>query len=648
MARIGALLTSIALCCTLNDDHEGVPRLYLGRIDSVAEVDRVELIWWLPAGGAAGFVLEQRVGSEPFRDIQQLAGDVERTIVELAPSIAGDVEFRLRVVPTGTQSGGVLVHRQLRTPTLAVTKVGAAFKVRFNRPAGSGDRIELSRRIVSLRGDAGTWTTLATVFDRENVYTDVDLSGWTDGARYDYRAIIYAGSQLSDPATVQTETASYLAAVVRSAEQFGDSVRLVFEWRSGAAETAEISYREHYSTTSTVVARTNAPGIGAVVTYDDAIRYPASAIGGIFEYTVAASGSRTTSGIARQWAVVRPANMTAALVDVPPGLEIARTSSGTFAVLADLPSSGGGASMRALIPPGGTASDAFALPSWYHPRMLVLDASGHPHAAFADSADGSGGSPVAVIHAWHDGHSWSTEEVGRFDVNGTTELARGADGTLHLAWRSLANGITVAHQQSGSWTVSALPDAFSSASSVLLAGDETGAPHLIADGESQPVHLWRDGFGWHSEQTPPLAFSWPGATARQPLFLFASAGRVTFLERGFLVGLQKFLSIATRSASGWESKGAGEFFSEQQVTDLYRAAISPDGSRIAIGTIDGILYLFDGINLSQLLWQNSSLTPFAVGFAPDGKAWALDYVSDATLDGAIRPPPRNAVLYGEF
>src|SRR5216684_4000355 len=165
---------------------------------------------------------------------------------------------------------------------------------------------------------------------------------------------------------------------------------------------------------------------------------------------------------------------------------------------------------------------------------------------------------------------------------------------------------------------------------------------------TKPVHLWRDGFGWHSEQTPPLAFSWPGATARQPLFLFASAGRVTFLERGFLVGLQKFLSIATRSASGWESKGAGEFFSEQQVTDLYRAAISPDGSRIAIGTIDGILYLFDGINLSQLLWQNSSLTPFAVGFAPDGKAWALDYVSDATLDGAIRPPPRNAVLYGEF
>jgi hypothetical protein len=632
--------------CTLNDDREDVPRLYLGSVQADGDVDHLEVSWWYPAGNAGGFVLEQRINSEPFRDIQQFTGISQGTVVDLDPSIAGTVEFRLRATPIGTESAVVAVQRQLRTPDISVTLAGTAFQVRFDRPAGSGDRIELTRRTLAANGIAGAWVALATGLARTNTYADVDLSGWIDAARYEYRAIIYAGTQASQEATAVTEAAPYLGPVITYAAQEGPAVRITFEWHSAVAGKAVIYSRLHYELERRQLAVLDAPPPGTSLSYQIPIGYPLDSIGGVLECAVAASGSGVAESIGVRWAVVRPPNLQASIADLPPGLEMARASSGAFAVLADVPAGSNG-SMRVLIPPGGGLSEGLAVPSGYHPRGIVLDGGGHPHAAFADTPDGNGAAPCAVIHVWHDGLGWRREEIGTFDVNGMVALASGADGGLHLSWSSSANEISVADQRGGSWVIEKLPSGLSSTSPLLLAGDENGAPHLIANGESQPLHLWRDGAGWHSEPTPPLAFGPPG-TARRPLFLFAAAGRVTFVERGEeFAGAVRFLSVAIRTASGWaEPSGLGEDSYTEKSADPYRAAISPDGSRIAVGST-GTVYFFGGANLTSMHWE-SNLTPFAVGFTPAGKAWAVEYISDWLHGGAIPPQPGNAVLYEEF
>src|SRR5437016_4140214 len=168
--------------------------------------------WWYPPAGATAYVLEQFDSSGNHADIQSYGARATNAVVSLGgASPAGALQFRLRVEPGGHTSNTVTIHRTIVAPSVSVAPTtSGVFEVHYDQTTEVVDKVILSRRTVHSDGTASGWVSLATGRAGTNVYVDTDLTGWVDGAAYEYQAAASVGAELGAAASAKTFAARYL------------------------------------------------------------------------------------------------------------------------------------------------------------------------------------------------------------------------------------------------------------------------------------------------------------------------------------------------------------------------------------------------------------------------------------------------------
>jgi hypothetical protein len=194
-------------------------------------------------------------------------------------------------------------------------------------------------------------------------------------------------------------------------------------------------------------------------------------------------------------------------------------------------------------------------------------------------------------------------------------------------------------RRSGSWTPeligapgeSAYPESY-------LATDPANAPAFLATSGSL-VLIRRDAAGWYEEAIPTSGTSY----ADYAIVLLPAVDRVALVGRWSDAGGRTVIGIRERDPSGWYA--AEPALTATYTWPAYAAAISPDGTRIAIATTNPpSVAIRDGGR-----WTVHPLATvdggFALGFTPSGKLWILLGVADSPSYGG--PALIPYVLYEE-
>jgi hypothetical protein len=666
----------VAFCALLACCGSGrpAPILSLVQPDGTAQAgdfDRFSLEW-LYAGTASAFVVEVSFGSGRAREIATVTGSQHAATVTVdshSPEL-GNVQFGVRALPDGTVSNQVSIGRGIRPPTLACAQspgpcaISGPVELTFQNVSSVADRVLLERRIVQLGATSSEWAIIADSSTSGRQYVDMDRGGRIDGAQLEYRATAFAGTKSSAPTVVQTEHAPLVSPEL-TITSFPQGAHLVLRNASLHAALMILSRRRH-DTFSQGTFDLRMMAAGESVAIDDV-----PDLAGPYEYGVTASysaqGLTVSSERVERLAVVQPLSfgLAARVVDVLPGSFAVRSTGDAFAVLgfqrSPIPS-------NVIVPAGDDGSGAFVLPPFTSIDRVALDANGRPHAVYAELTSTPPQTKAAIVHVWNDGRGWQREQLATrpsTPINASPDIAfdLGLDGTLHAAWfgphPALPGALEVASLVNGAWVLEDVAQALGAAfnqtwTQLVMAGDETGAPHLIlTTGVDVPVHVFRDAGGWHAESLPTL----PGfdiATRYQLQSALAGAGRLTLFEyaRNFTT-FETSLMVVERTTSGWAdgiALGAPNLFP-------FRAAHSADGTRVAV-TVPGPLLDFsrtekllirvDGTTLERSFFKADG-TFLSLGFSGDGKAWVLDRLTGETTDPDPLVPrsPAPAALFEE-
>lgn len=636
--------------CGLNGSDND-PRLYLDQYrENFDGTASLSVTWWYPPGGATGYVLEQVDPGGGHVEVGRYDAKTTRADVVIAPaSVPGPVEFRVRVEPAARISNAVVVQRTLAAPRMSLDTIGAfisgsftitGFVVHYDAIAAVTDRIVLSRRLVAGDASASSWVALATTHTATNTYVDNDLAAWMDGASYEYQAVVYVGDAGGTPSVVKSVTALYLPPRVVSLTATAAGARLQFVVDSRYAQDVRV-YQHSSGSSEALVAILPPPQPGVPTTFDVPLPSP-----GVYAIRLAVTEkSGATSPSAERWVPVHSSpDLNDSLTDLAEGHGIVRTAAGEYSLVGSV-SAGFG-----LFPPGDDGSHAFSFGrTVYHYSGTVLDPAGRPHIVLTNVDTQL---VVPILHAWHDGQDWRTEEIGRGPYSALPDLAMGTDGTLIAAWVASDNSVTVAHQSNGIWSTESSPPITTGYPFLIVAGDENASPHVIVNSSAQPAHAWRDSSGWHSEPVPPLPPEIVNPTHR-PFFLSASRGTVVFAD--YVTGpaynpyptYSPFVVMNIRSATGWATPETISFLGHYGGVEVpYRGAQSADGTRVAIAAPDGHVLVYEGgSRRAMYAWPRLNGVEYGMGFDAAGKVWVVQYITDS--GGSIVPRPGNAVLYQE-
>jgi len=322
-------------------------------------------------------------------------------------------------------------------------------------------------------------------------------------------------------------------------------------------------------------------------------------------------------------------------VDVGPGIVAARANGRQFATagfVSDLSST----SPPFYVAPGAGASQAFRLPDGaigYGPG-IVTDRAGHPHTLYT-AGQPFGSQPFdPVVHAWHDGTAWQTEEIAGAARYSPVRFDIGLDGTLHGTWFNGISTRAVASLVNGSWTIDSLTN--QGGGTVELSGDETGAVHLVLQGNAGLEYWRRTTSGWTSEAVPSTS------GFLREWHVFASTGQVTVVCRLDSADFnQMIVTAVTRTSAGWSSVETVAALPWQGQN--FAASRSPDGLRIGIVSkvfqqtgVDGYLWVRSASGTVERHWYGTD-GAVSTGFTADGRAWVLDALRDR-----IVPPTETA------
>lgn len=135
---------------------------------------------------------------------------------------------------------------------------------------------------------------------------------------------------------------------------------------------------------------------------------------------------------------------------------------------------------------------------------LALDPLERPHTVFLQGS--TYGTPKTILHGWHDGASWQTEEVASRVINTDLGITWRLDtsGVPHLLWAkgdyTQPQALEYASRnQDGTWSIEpvtmTLPDQTFHAASFQLFIDETGTPHFLIADIFTVYHVMRAGPG---------------------------------------------------------------------------------------------------------------------------------------------------------
>jgi len=525
----------------------------------------------------------------------------------------------------------------------------------------AANRYILTRRIF-LADFSFTDTAIADVRgDGPFEVHDSETAAWTDGATYEYRLVGYVDDDPGRASWVVSLTAPLNAPVVSGASTT-DGVVLTIGNRSSYGAGIEVYRKTPTDEYSDLIADTPGPANWTEARFLD----PGVPPGAYLYQVLVATGPLYASSTIRsvpvpQWVVVSasgPGTLSASKVDLVPGIFAARAPSGSFAVVSNLlrfDQTQTAQVGNAIVPDATNASHALILPDPRSVSRVAVDSSGQAHALYVDDADRLDSSPVPIVHTWFDGQSWQSEDVAtELTAQNRTAFDIGVEGTLHAAWlgpfRNGAFVVGVATRSGSTWQIDdAINDVPAVRSAqwrkVYVAGDETGAPHLLltnGDVSDFVMHFFRDQAGqWQSESIPdPLYF-------QMPLALLAGGGRVTLVTQ-LLNGIDRRLVVFERTASGWSD-------AIPLATDgsLPYVARSADGRRVAIADPyhrydqqhSGTLWIREPDGTTTTYGMPTSPAALSTGFSADGKAWVLQWLED----GSNWPPgpPAPAILLEE-
>jgi hypothetical protein len=641
---------AIALLLAAGCSEPGGAPTLLARYDP-ANFDTVPLFWTHPRGAAGdGYAVEGRAVPAPFEVLGRMSVSQPSMVYGFARDApeATTFEFRVRALPDddGSRASNVVsIRRGLRPPVLSCTAdaLGCApldgtFRLQWTNPSRVADAFSVERRVQEpgrfIFDSTSGWSAVAAVAAGTG-FSDADLATWTDGAGFEYRVIAMKGPDRSVPSNMRgTRRALLTAPTPVTATALPDGgARISFRNASRAAHSVRVTRTVARPGPGFpfVIARMDAPA-PLTTTIDDPFAPP-----GVIDYAVEAvfGDSFSTSVVDSPTnisIVLPPKDFSAAYVTVPPGTAAVRTAAGAFATAGGLQPAPGGAPF--LVAPDGGTGAARSLPSsasLFRPGV-VLDAAGHPHAVHAEAVTGPPPS-VAIVHTWHDGQSWQTEEIARTEPVQRVRFDIGIDGTMHASWSS-PTSLEVASLVGGTWTVENVAAALGADfqpdwANHFLAGDGTGGAQMVviasASGD-RVLRVFRDATGWHTEPIPTAGIgAFPAGEDGVRVIAQAGAPAIAYQPPG---AFDVFL--LDRISAGWRWRILTFALERFRATTL-EAGRSADGSRIAVtaeaANGSARLWVIEGDVTSTKTWFDVG-SRHAVGFRADGKAWILGGLQD--------------------
>lgn len=627
-----ALVAAAVAACSVSPTAPVVTLDY----DPVRAFDRVTLRWMPPtAGDLTGYAIERRVVPHAFEIVGTAPVESHSFVHTIAAETAEltDFEFRVRALPDeggSRASAPTPFHRGLRPPALACAScdpgvlcdcwpVNGAVALALTNRSQVADGLLLERAVYT----APTAVPTQSAFPLPAVsqtFRDTDgATAWVDGAKLEYRLLAVKGAERSGAAQWGLSAAAppLPARILSATIATGGAMEVAFANESRSAETFTLVRRDWSTGAGTpwFIASIPAPATGATAVLRDV----APVAGNDHAYYAVRAWLPFSWGWVNSdaWLVWPPlaTDMVASVAVVPPGTAAVRMEGGAFAT-AELAR---GTTFH-LYAPGALGAMYVSSDAWLAYPGLALDPQRLPHAVYALGFFG----PSNLVHAWHDGEAWRSEDLGPISSTGDrVGFDVAPDGTVLAAWAA-SGSVLVARRSPEGLSTESVPVVELPSGSPFVAGDASGGVHVVVWSATGSVHLHRDpGGAWTSEPIPAVPF---------PLALLAHA-------RGLaLVGEYSGSAwILERTAGGW---GTVETLGTSGPYHL-GAARSPDGERIAVAAGAGTLWLRDGAGTTTRTWTQAGHT-MAVGFGPTGKAWVLSGI-DAWPNGATNP----VALYDE-
>jgi len=626
--RLTIVATAFAMSCS----GSGSPGLVLSISYAPEKSFEFAELSWSPPESTQGFALERRLVPGPFELVGHINADQKTTIVQLAafPEMV-DLEFRIvDSYDMGRVSNTIQLHRGIRPPQAffaAFSTGGGPAFVHWTNSSLVADALVLERRALQFDDTAGPWIPIPIPFSTGfTEYRDADVAAWVDGARLEYRMVASKGAERSATVNSVTGYADLLPPRILTPTPLSNGVRLAFANRSRYATSLAITRL----TSNLALASTDVGVVPAAATTHDDLVPP-----GRYIYLVAARRDdaklplplKSPPAVGIGMTVLPQAwGLVGGVVDIGPAGVAARGMGRSFAtarLLIDTASS----SPPYYLAPGDGASNALRTSPGtvgYRPGV-VTDAAGLPHAIYV--AGPAFGTNLAdpVVHAWHDGNAWQTEEIGRGASYLPVRLDLGTDGTLRASWRSGLGALIVGSLIGGSWQFDSVSASVANGGGDQLSGDDAGAPHVLIRGDAGLLHLTRAVSGWTTESVPTVGSitDWR---------MFAGAGRVTVVYGADSADLtQTTIRVVTRTDTGW---GVPQDLVSLPRGVKFEAARARDGTRVGVaaksfgGTaVDGYVWIVGASGTIEKRWFGGD-GALATGFGFDGRAWVLDALQE--------------------
>ncbi|ABS27346.1 hypothetical protein Anae109_3150 [Anaeromyxobacter sp. Fw109-5] len=657
VSRPAALAAAILVCGCSGFDVEGPPApappsdLRVALSSSAWGWPELQAEWSRPPGAVPdGIVLEMRTGEGPWTQGYWFGGSATAGTLALSQVEDGArLTFRAVAVDNGVRSTPTnQAAVQLPVAAAANAQVGwsvaGPVSVWWQRTSQGATAVRVERRIEPATGPASPWQQVLLASAATTRYDDADTAQWRDGARLAYRIVYLAGDVESEPVEARSPggrplalaaTAVHDAGVVRVGWTYAGAAPIqvrVTRRPLGAAEV-ELGVADPPATSFEMPAPP--PGFYTYVVqakspdaswYDwDLLSTPASASVLVPDPALA--------GV-----------LEASVIELPEADEVARAPSGAFAVV----SGDGWSTLAVHVPtPDGwerwfpaTADRVRAARPGVH-----FDAQGRLHVLYEQETDAR---HWDVRHRWQDSAGWRDERAGTILAlgAGASSSALDAGGDPHLLWQDCCTALgaslpmTYAVRREGAWTEEVFTAPWDTAyATSRIATDPANEPAFLMQGAS--TLLLRHGSGGWSDE--PLPTAGTSGAAWGPVLLPA-VDRVVLVGRWSDTSGTAVIGVSVREGSSWSA--AEPALAATDSWPAYRAASSPDGTRIAIATTSSpprvAIRDAGGWTVRPLAAVEGE---FALGFTPAGKLWVLMGIGRST---AYADPDRLPhVLYEE-
>ncbi len=486
----------------------------------------------------------------------------------------------------------------------------------------SYDALKLERAVAGSDGQpAGAWTSLGTVPPWPSSFDDSTTAEYTS---YIYRiagvrGLMTSPSRSSSP--VQTPLAAPVNLAVASTDEGG---RLTWENRSTVASQLVVRrgpWNSSYGEDIAVLSASSA-------SYADPVR----ALGYYRYWIVAKHGNSESASLPANYVTPNPADaLTLSQVAraYPAAGDASLAPLGTWGLVSTSP--------YGMISNSDDWSPYFPGDRRWSPKRTVrMDAQGHPHLLYAVTDPGNSAYSL-IRHAWHDGATWKTEDLGQIQASYYSdfifEFVLDASGTPRLLVDAAGGGgspgnMVYFHKVNGAWVrepVAGFLGLVSWIQRCQVSLDASGNPRILAVASGGVYECTRDPQGaWTLSLVAPAAnpsgFLWSNWTdADNGLLLYTVAANSAPYGQ-VLMEVRKTAGIWQASTSVLQ---VDTYFPEIDV------ARSQDASRIAVACQDS--YGLKLLHRDALGWHQTLVGPptdsysawYRVGFDAAGKVHLL-------------------------